>query len=219
VFPLRVPALRERPADILALAERFLLKYRASMGLPEARLSEASRKALVAHVWPGNVRELENAIQRGLLLCDGIWIHPGDLDLEAGAIAPEEADPRLPPGDGGPGSPASKQTGRSQSASRGAPRLEGETGAASGVMNSENAVSAGVAPQGAASADSARGLDGSRRGEAVSSEIRDVERDHILKVLREAGGNRKRAVEILGMSDRTLRHKLKLWREAGVAIP
>jgi len=226
VFPLRVPALRERPADILALAERFLLKYRASMGLPEARLSEASRQLLVAHAWPGNVRELENAIQRGLLLCDGIWIHPGDLDLEAGVITPESADPRLPSGDGGSGSLASKQTDPSQRPSRGASWSEGAKDVAFGGVTPEGAVSSGATPAssasvaaGSLSVASARGLDGLQKGEATSSEMRDVEREHILKVLREAGGNRRRAVEILGMSDRTLRHKLKLWREAGVVIP
>ena len=104
-------------------------------------------------------------------------------------------------------------------------------GMASGGAVSKGAVSEGSAPQGAAfggavsegavfeGAVSARGLDALRQGGGASSEMRDVEREHILKVLREAGGNRRRAVEILGMSDRTLRHKLKLWREAGVVIP
>lgn len=236
VFPLRVPALRERAADIVALAERFLLKYRASMGLPETRLSDASRQALLAHPWPGNVRELENAIQRGLLLCDGVWIQPGDMDLAAGGIAPACADLRTPSRGGGSGSPASNQAGPSQNASRGGSWVEQAGGArpegmASGGAVSKGAVSEGSAPQGAAfggavsegavfeGAVSARGLDALRQGGGASSEMRDVEREHILKVLREAGGNRRRAVEILGMSDRTLRHKLKLWREAGVVIP
>jgi two-component system response regulator FlrC len=46
-----------------------------------------------------------------------------------------------------------------------------------------------------------------------------MERQHILKVLDRVGGNRKRAVELLGISERTLRYKLKLWREEGFKIP
>ena len=94
-------------------------------------------------------------------------------------------------------------------------------GMASGGAVSEGAVFEGAVSEGAVfeGAVSARGLDALRQGGGASSEMRDVEREHILKVLREAGGNRRRAVEILGMSDRTLRHKLKLWREAGVVIP
>lgn len=208
VFPLRVPALRERPGDILALAERFMLKYRASMGLPEARLSEASRQALLAHSWPGNVRELENAIQRGLLLCDGRWIQPEDIDLESGAITPRHPSPAQPSAVHAPASSDSAFPERKEKASEVVQPAEApptEQARSSTQSNASTAEAAVCDPQ-------------SKR-ENASAGIRDVEREHILKVLREAGGSRRRAVEILGMSDRTLRHKLKLWREAGVEIP
>src|SRR6266496_3645587 len=64
VFAIRVPALRERPEDVLPLAERFL----ASQGAAPGRLSPGARDRLLAHPWPGNVRELENALERALIL-------------------------------------------------------------------------------------------------------------------------------------------------------
>jgi two-component system response regulator FlrC len=54
---------------------------------------------------------------------------------------------------------------------------------------------------------------------AATGGIRALEREHILKVLHQVGGSRKRAVEILGISERTLRYKLKLWRESGIQVP
>jgi DNA-binding NtrC family response regulator len=78
---LRLPALAERPDDILPLARHFL---------PEGkRLSEAAARALLAHRWPGNVRELRNAVQRAALLARGAEIGAMDLALpEAPASAP-----------------------------------------------------------------------------------------------------------------------------------
>jgi two-component system, response regulator FlrC len=91
VVRLRIPPLRERPRDILPLAEEFSLRYARANGLPERRLSAAARAALVAHPWPGNVRELENAIHRAVLLADGHEIGPETIELvpvAAAALAP-----------------------------------------------------------------------------------------------------------------------------------
>jgi two-component system, response regulator FlrC len=74
VVTLRIPALRERPADILALAEHFALKYAEMNGFPHRSLSADSRQALTANHWKGNVRELENTIHRAVLLSDGAEI-------------------------------------------------------------------------------------------------------------------------------------------------
>jgi DNA-binding NtrC family response regulator len=54
---------------------------------------------------------------------------------------------------------------------------------------------------------------------ALPSDVRDLEREHILSVLKRVNGHRKKAVEILGISERTLRYKLRQWREAGYLIP
>ncbi|WP_263139250.1 sigma-54 dependent transcriptional regulator [Pseudomonas sp. RIT-PI-AD] len=81
VFPLAWQALRERPADILPLAERLLAKHVKKMNHPRVQLSAAARASLLAYPWPGNVRELDNAIQRALILQQGGWIQPEDLCL------------------------------------------------------------------------------------------------------------------------------------------
>jgi transcriptional regulator with GAF, ATPase, and Fis domain len=71
VFEIRVPALRDRPEDVLLLAEFFLDDLGRSMGRPAAGISRDAREWLLAYPWPGNVRELRNAIERAILLCDG----------------------------------------------------------------------------------------------------------------------------------------------------
>ncbi|MWV16829.1 response regulator [Pseudomonas sp. L-22-4S-12] len=96
VFPLAWRALRERPADILPLAERLLAKHVKKMNHAAVQLSPQARAALLGHGWPGNVRELDNAIQRALILQQGGLIQPQDLCLTAPigmAVAPAAAQP------------------------------------------------------------------------------------------------------------------------------
>lgn len=83
VFPLAWRPLRERPADILPLAERLLAKYARKMNHAPVSLSADARAALLAHPWPGNVRELDNAIQRALILQQGGQVQAADLFLTA----------------------------------------------------------------------------------------------------------------------------------------
>ena len=83
VFPLAWQPLRERPADILPLAERLLAKHVKKMNQAPVRLSESAAQSLVQHQWPGNVRELDNAIQRALILQQGGVIQAQDLCLHA----------------------------------------------------------------------------------------------------------------------------------------
>jgi len=70
VFPIHVPPLRERPIDILPLAEHFLSHYATRDGQPDALLSGESHHLLQSYGWPGNVRELENEIQRALAVAE-----------------------------------------------------------------------------------------------------------------------------------------------------
>ena len=70
VFPIYVPALRERPTDIIPLAEFFLEKYSSQYGKKIKRLSSPAIDLLVQYHWPGNVRELENVIERAVIVCD-----------------------------------------------------------------------------------------------------------------------------------------------------
>jgi transcriptional regulator with GAF, ATPase, and Fis domain len=83
VFEIRIPALRERPADVLPLAESFLEELGETMGRPAAGISKDAREALLAYRWPGNVRELRNAIERAILLCDGGLITREHLPIAA----------------------------------------------------------------------------------------------------------------------------------------
>jgi transcriptional regulator with PAS, ATPase and Fis domain len=71
VFEIHVTPLRDRPEDILPLAEVFLQELGRTMGRPAAGISRDARDGLLAYPWPGNVRELRNAIERAILLCDG----------------------------------------------------------------------------------------------------------------------------------------------------
>ena len=85
VFPLNVPALRDRPADILPLARYFLMVHGNGRS---AVLSSFAQAQLAQYSWPGNVRELENVIQRALILCGSEEIVAEDLHFEAPIESP-----------------------------------------------------------------------------------------------------------------------------------
>jgi DNA-binding NtrC family response regulator len=74
VFPVHVPALRERPEDILPLAEHFLTRCARKMGVKVAGFSESAIKAMLSYRWPGNVRELQNTIERAVILTENGWL-------------------------------------------------------------------------------------------------------------------------------------------------
>lgn len=164
VVNLKLPPLRERPGDIIALAEHFVRKYAAANGVPERPLSAEARRRLVAHRWPGNVRELENAMHRAVLLASG-------PEIEENAI-------RLP--DGQPLASADPHARTAQVAS-----LAAET--------------------------ATRGF--------VGQTVAEMEQQLILDTLEHCLGNRTHAANILGISIRTLRNKLKEYTEAGVSVP
>ncbi|GGH67123.1 sigma-54-dependent Fis family transcriptional regulator [Comamonas phosphati] len=86
VYPIRIPALRERADDIGLLAMHLLHKYSALHGKPIGGLSDRALVALRGHSWPGNVRELENLLERGLILTP-----PGEL-IDVGALFPQWRD-------------------------------------------------------------------------------------------------------------------------------
>lgn len=84
VFPMQWRPLRERPLDIMPLAQSILKQHCRKMKLTAINFANDARQALIIHRWPGNVRELDNAIQRALVLHQGQTIHADDLCLEAG---------------------------------------------------------------------------------------------------------------------------------------
>lgn len=86
VLQLVVPALRERGADILEIGEFLRNKYITKFQRTEAPFSEQTKAIMLQYRWPGNVRELENAIQRGVILCE-----PGaEIDAESMGLFLEE---------------------------------------------------------------------------------------------------------------------------------
>lgn len=174
VFPLLIPALRQRPDDVVPLARHFLADQGGKSGRPGLILSPAAEDALKNHSWPGNVRELVNVMQRAMILAPGdqvdvphlhLVVRPGALGFVSPAPHPVAIDvqPSLP-------------------AAPVAPPVE----------------------------EGAGQLDGKK-----SDSIKDWERELILETLAAVGGSRKLAVEKLGISERTLRHKLRQYRLAG----
>jgi len=71
VVNLKIPPLRERPADILELAQHFAKKYADANGVPLRAISADARRVLTTNRWQGNVRELENTIHRAVLMAQG----------------------------------------------------------------------------------------------------------------------------------------------------
>ena len=164
VVTLFLPPLRERPADLEALAEHFIRKYADSNGIVAKPLSSVARQKLLAHTWRGNVRELENTLHRAVLLSK-------QDEIEADAITLTAGTPTAP-------------TNAPAQAARAA------------ALPTETA---------------ARAL--------VGSTVAEVERDLIIGTLYHCLGNRTHAANILGISIRTLRNKLKQYNSEGVSVP
>ena len=157
VFPLLIPALRQRPEDIIPLAQHFLSEHGGRSGRAGLRLSPGAEDVLRKHAWPGNVRELENVMQRAVIFASGDLVEHGALHLSAGMVRPE--------------------------------------------IFAEAPVMLASAPL--------------PDGQKINN-MRDLEREHILDTLASVGGSRRLAGERLGMSERTLRYKLKQYRDAGL---
>jgi DNA-binding NtrC family response regulator len=79
VFTIEIPPLRERPQDIVLLAQHFLIKYAQKMNKSIQGFSPDATKALTQYYWPGNVRELENTIERAVVIQKGSEIHIDNL--------------------------------------------------------------------------------------------------------------------------------------------
>ena len=82
VIEVTVPPLRERPADILPLAEHLLCFFARQNGKHVAGFSELVREAIRNYPWPGNVRELRNAVERAVILTTEALIAPGNLPAQ-----------------------------------------------------------------------------------------------------------------------------------------
>lgn len=164
VVNLRIPALRERPADILELAEHFVSKYANANNVPRRSLSVEARRQLLAGKWPGNIRELENTLHRAVLLSTGDEITVEAIRSPDGASSVSLLNPNEPAG-----------------------------------------IAAAVAETVSQS--------------LVGKTVAEVERDLIIETLDHCLGNRTHAANILGISIRTLRNKLKQYSDEGMHVP
>jgi len=90
VFPLNVPPLRERVADIVPLARHFVAQICRELGRPLLRVSQQSAATLVQQAWPGNIRELRNVIERAVIMSKGERLR---LDLALGEGVAATASP------------------------------------------------------------------------------------------------------------------------------
>ena len=84
VFPIEIPPLRGRSADVPLLARFFIERFCKDLKKPTLTLSSAAEDRLRSYRWPGNVRELQNCVERAVILCDGSEIEPPHLNLTAG---------------------------------------------------------------------------------------------------------------------------------------
>jgi two-component system, NtrC family, response regulator len=82
VVPIELPSLKERPEDIMVLAQHFLRKEAKSLKIGRVSYSSGAIAALSSYNWPGNVRELQNRIRRALTVLNGHLITPEDLGLK-----------------------------------------------------------------------------------------------------------------------------------------
>ncbi len=156
VFPVAIPALRQRREDIPAIARHFVVEHGGRLGRSGVSLTPAAEALLLAHHWPGNVRELENVIQRALILSTGPNIGPEHFNLCSGAKHLAEPLPTA---------------------------LAHQAALPDVGNNADN--------------------------------MKNLEREHILRTLAELGGSRKLTIERLGISERTLRYKLQQYRDEG----
>jgi len=104
-----LPPLRDRPGDILPLAERLLRFFARQTAKNVSTFAEPARAALLRYGWPGNVRELRNAIERGVILAAGHAVELADLPAQVGDPHPAGRRATPPPGgdrqDGQPTAP------------------------------------------------------------------------------------------------------------------
>jgi len=90
VINIKLPPLRERGDDVVAISEKFLKFYAKENKKKTMRFSPAGAAFLRRHDWPGNVRELRNRVQRAVIMCEGTSIGPLDLGCDTEPQTPPE---------------------------------------------------------------------------------------------------------------------------------
>lgn len=97
VFPIHLPPLRDRPDDLPALVNHFIVKFARQMGTTPSGIAAEAMTKLCSYSWPGNVRELENIIERGMILARGAELGAAHLDFgrRASPSSPSGSMPAL----------------------------------------------------------------------------------------------------------------------------
>lgn len=96
VFPMTLPALRERREDLPGLSRMFLKRFAAAEGVPVEDFTQSAMEAIARAPWPGNVRQLENTIHRAVVMSDGHLVKASDLHgLGAAEISRPAAETAL----------------------------------------------------------------------------------------------------------------------------
>ena len=227
VVNLDIPSLRERPDDIPVLAEFFVKKYSEANDMPLRPISQLAIQRLLSHHWRGNVRELENTLHRAVLVAGPDEIGPEAI-LLTGSTASAPA-PSPAPATTEPASPAPSTTSPSSRASSAYANANAAYGAASSAYKpsapspAPHSVESDDTSSDDANTDNVDAQNSAENGSGTSSlvgrTVAAVERDLIIDTLKHCFGNRTHAANILGISIRTLRNKLRQYTDDGLAVP
>lgn len=183
VVEIAVPPLRERGDDIRILAEHYTAHFADKTARVVEGITERAQRALAGYHWPGNVRELKNVIERAVVLGNDRFIDLDDLALPRHALG--SAPPSM-----GVVAVAERLLGEATVAKR----SEGDQAKLAAFSDQRE-----IHPR-PSSAER-------RRSPALS--LVDLEREHLVEVLRLTDGNKSRAAVILGIERSTLDRKLK----------
>lgn len=164
VFPITVPPLRDRPAEIIALVKHYVKELSVAFDQPVSGITSAAQKRLMSYAFPGNVRELVNIVQRAIIICP----RGGVIDAEHIVF---ENTPEV---------------------------LIGVRHLAEKVDDAD---------------DSSQ-----MKFEIGKQPLTEIRRNIIVETIRHFHGNRSKAAEVLGISTRTIRNKLKQYREMGIDL-
>ena len=200
VITLELPPLRERPGDVLSLAQHFAQKFGEQYDMKNIVITPAAQEKLTSSYWKGNVRELENTIHRAVLLMTDNKLDAEHIEISsmsramAGATTAAPAVLDEPTTATAPAAPVPLQRAPQQ-----------------GIANAYAAAQGGYASGAPIAKNVAGGF--------VGRSMEDMERELILGTLDYCGGNRTHAADILGISIRTLRNKLKEYEDQGLPVP
>lgn len=229
VFTIALPSLRERPEDVVPIAERFLRVYAKRYSTPARSLSDMAIERLLAHSWPGNVRELRNVMEQTAVFARHELVHADEIQFVStrlpslrGVRLPSQSTQATRP----PPPPAEAPQGREPAALTDMPPPKSEPEPPQAPADTPEPTTAPPpsppiatmalpgSPPGAPSAQQTSGDDHPFVLRIpVGTPLAEAERLLILKTLEVSEGNKQRAARILGISRRGLYTKLAAYGE------